>query len=523
MKKIFSTLCVLLGLAAGAQAQQASSDLMITEFQWRSISGTDNLEFVEIMNTTNAPLNIKGVKVQYNTTLKYTFPDTTLAPYAIILLAHYPDRLRTEYGIDSNQTIIDLGTSGLSNSGATIYLRTENNVLLDSVKYTTSLGNITGRTIEFCDLTADNKISTTGWAESTTPVLKDDGTQNSVGGKLMFGTPGFLAVGCEWPRAAVVDPCLGVTIAATAEGCGENAEVLNATGGVAPYTYAWSNGASTAAATNLVAGETYTVTVADANGCETILTYEAVACPVVDPCIGVTIEATAEGCGENAEVLNAAGGVAPYTYTWSNGEATAVVTNLVAGETYTVTVADANGCETILTYEAVACPVVDPCLNVTISYELDACDTSAEVKNVTGGTAPYTYAWSTGETTEQITGLVLSETYTVTITDANGCEVIETFVQQVCPAVNQVAAGFEMNVYPNPANHTAVLALATAQMVDLRIELVNVMGQVIYSQEIAQNGEMIHNLPVADFTAGVYFVKVSSKEGVATMRLIIAK
>ena len=446
MKKIFSTLCVLLGLAAGAQAQQASSDLMITEFQWRSISGTDNLEFVEIMNTTNAPLNIKGVKVQYNTTLKYTFPDTTLAPYAIILLAHYPDRLRTEYGIDSNQTIIDLGTSGLSNSGATIYLRTENNVVLDSVKYSTSLGNITGRTIEFCDLTADNKLSTSGWTESTTPVLKADGTQNSVGGKLMFGTPGFLAVGCEWPRAAVVDPC-----------------------------------------------------------------------------IGVTIEATAEGCGENAEVLNAAGGVAPYTYTWSNGEATAVVTNLVAGETYTVTVADANGCETILTYEAVACPVVDPCLNVTISYELDACDTSAEVKNVTGGTAPYTYAWSTGETTEQITGLVLSETYTVTITDANGCEVIETFVQQVCPAVNQVAAGFEMNVYPNPANHTAVLALATAQMVDLRIELVNVMGQVIYSQEIAQNGEMIHNLPVADFTAGVYFVKVSSKEGVATMRLIIAK
>ena len=275
--------------------------------------------------------------------------------------------------------------------------------------------------------------------------------------------------------------------------------------------------------TNLTIGQTYYIRVYDYDfeNISTEFDICVISTPV-DPCTNVTITTTIEGCDADATSL-VLGGTSPYTYAWSNGNTTASATGLVVGTTYTLTVTDANGCIGTATYTAAACTVVDPCANVTISYDLRACDLSAEFITIAGGTTPYTFQWSTGETTESITNLTIGETYSVTITDANGCSVSETFEQTTCPAVNQVAAGFNMNVYPNPAQTIATLAVETMQTIDLRIELVNVMGQVMYSQEVTQTAAMQYELPIANFTSGVYFIKVSSKEGVATMRLIIAK
>jgi hypothetical protein len=195
-----------------------------------------------------------------------------------------------------------------------------------------------------------------------------------------------------------------------------------ASGGTPPYTYLWSDGQTTATATGLSAG-TYTVTVTDDNDCEVecevIITEpeEALACEIIDVehvlCFG---EATGEA------TVVASGGTPPYTYLWSDGQTTATATGLSAG-TYTVTVTDDNDCEVecevIITEpeEALACEIID------VEHVLCYGEATGEATVVaSGGTPPYTYLWSDGQTTATATGLSAG-TYTVTVTDDNDCEV----------------------------------------------------------------------------------------------------
>ncbi len=191
---------------------------------------------------------------------------------------------------------------------------------------------------------------------------------------------------------------------------------LTVSGGTSPYTYSWSNGATTEDITGLAAGD-YTVTITDANGCTTSLpvTVETdVSTITVTPVITNTTCTASIG----AINLTVSGGTAPYTYSWSNGATTEDITGLAAGD-YTVTITDANGCTTSkpVTVETdVSTITVTPVItNTTCTASIGAINLT-----VSGGTAPYTYSWSNGATTEDITGLAAGD-YTVTITDANGC------------------------------------------------------------------------------------------------------
>ncbi|MBK7869176.1 MAG: T9SS type A sorting domain-containing protein [Saprospiraceae bacterium] len=199
-----------------------------------------------------------------------------------------------------------------------------------------------------------------------------------------------------------------------AENTGEAS--VAASGGVPPYTYAWSNGGNASMIENLIGG-TYTVTVTDANGCSAIA--EATVRIISDFALGVVPRnVLCNGDNSGSVLVTASGGDMPYTYAWSNGASGPEVTNLTAG-TYTVTVTDANGC------------TLNQTVNITQPSQVSASAsgnnlTCAGANNgsvavtVSGGTAPYTYAWNSGQTTAQVTGLPAG-TYTVTVTDSNFC------------------------------------------------------------------------------------------------------
>ena len=119
--------------------------------------------------------------------------------------------------------------------------------------------------------------------------------------------------------------------------------------------------------------------------------------------------------------LTARGGTGTLTYAWSNGSTTADLTGLGSG-TYTVTVTDANGCTATFTTtltepNAIVISSVNtqPSCNTANGALTGAIDLTAS-----GGTGSLTYAWSSGQTTADLTGLG-SGSYTVTVTDANGC------------------------------------------------------------------------------------------------------
>lgn len=201
---------------------------------------------------------------------------------------------------------------------------------------------------------------------------------------------------------------------------------VTATGGTAAYTYSWNNGKTTATATGLAAGS-YTVTITDAKACS-----KTASVTITQPATALTssVTTTTTNCGAATGTANATatGGTGTYTYTWSNGKTTANITGLAAN-TYTAIVTDANGCTS--TTVANVLNTGAPTASVT-STNVTGCfggkNGSATV-SATGGTGALTYSWNTSpvQTTATATGLVAG-TYSVKVTDANGCIVISSAI-----------------------------------------------------------------------------------------------
>jgi gliding motility-associated-like protein len=208
---------------------------------------------------------------------------------------------------------------------------------------------------------------------------------------------------------------------------------VSSNGGTAPYSYSWNtlpvqNGAT---ATNLTAG-TWTCTITDANGCSTAssaaITQPAAA---LASSIGAQTNVSCSGASTGSVSVTASGGTAPYTFSWNTSpvQNDGTATNLTAG-TWTCTITDANGCSTMrnvtITQPAAA-------LSITGAITAATCggaSNGAVDASLSGGTAPYTIAWSGpggfASTSEEINSLI-SGVYTLQVTDANGCSAIQPF------------------------------------------------------------------------------------------------
>ncbi len=223
--------------------------------------------------------------------------------------------------------------------------------------------------------------------------------------------------------------------------------IASATGGTSPYSYLWNNGNSSPTLSSLASG-TYTVTATDAYGCTSSQSYTLT--QPVAPLSG-SLSATAAACNsQNSGAIstNINGGTTPYSYSWSNGSTASSLNSITAG-TYTVTVTDANGCSivrtTIVNQPAAA-------LSATLSKNDVSCfgnNSGSLAANPAGGTSPYNYLWSTGFTTQAISSLSIG-TYTVTVTDANGCTVsASSSIQQPAAALQLSATNTDVNCTGN--------------------------------------------------------------------------
>ncbi|MFN0033607.1 MAG: choice-of-anchor V domain-containing protein [Saprospiraceae bacterium] len=208
----------------------------------------------------------------------------------------------------------------------------------------------------------------------------------------------------------------------TAVGANDGTATANPTGGTPGYTYTWSSGSTDQTITNL-APSSYTVSVADANGCTVVqtVTVNAFGCNLVATASSTNV--TCNGANNGAATVNLAGAADPVTYTWSNGETTQSVNGLAPGG-YTVSILDRNNCPAILSISISEPPVLSANATATGVTSNGASDGTATA-NPTGGTPYYDYAWSNGSAAQTITGLAPG-LYTVLIADLNGCLVSQT-------------------------------------------------------------------------------------------------
>ncbi len=284
-------------------------------------------------------------------------------------------------------------------------------------------------------------------------------------------------LGCTAVQPVVVNPyncAIAASVNAMNVSCanGSNGVVsISMSGGAAPFDYQWSNGATSAAVMNLPAGN-YVVTISDAAGCTTLATALITQPTALSTNASATPQ-TAIGQNNGTATANPGGGAPGYTYFWSNGATTALVTDLAPGS-FTVTVTDANGCTAAQTV------VVNP-LNCNLLVQVNVQNADCSVLNngavsvaVSAGNPPFVYLWNTGATTSALIGQTPG-TYFVTVSDNTGCQVITPVTigiadlvppQITCPGNIRVCPNSNMVTFSAPVG-TDNCGLAGSQMVQV--------------------------------------------------------
>ncbi len=299
-------------------------------------------------------------------------------------------------------------------SATTVVINANSNVVLTTATTPTVCGGATG---------SASVTSVTGGSAPYSYRWHNGGSTATITG--LAAGPYFVTVtdatGCTRTTQVEVQGKVNFTLATTVDPTACNASTgfanVTVTGGTAPFTYRWSNGATGASAFNLAAGN-YTVTVTDNSGCSSTASAQVNGTTTSFTINSTSTNATCTAPTGSATVTSVTGGNAPYIYRWSNGATTAAITN-IAGGIYTVTVTDGSGCAqskqitvgTPSTITATLTPTTTPC---------GAATGTITTSNVTGGTAPYKYSWSNAATTANIVELGAG-LYIVTITDAVGC------------------------------------------------------------------------------------------------------
>lgn len=229
------------------------------------------------------------------------------------------------------------------------------------------------------------------------------------------------ANGCEASAAAqaTVFSSLQSSTSTTPPTCASSANGsidLTVTGGNGPFSFLWSNQATTEDLTGIAAGN-YTATITDANQC---ISVASVSLTGPQPLVAEAVPSVILCNGSAGSVqLNIGGGTPGYTYAWSNGAASQNLSDVPAGS-YTVQITDANQCTTTASTSLTA----PAALTASSSATPISCSTSSPGQatlSAQGGTAPYGFLWQNGQTSASAS-FAQPGSYSATITDANGCQ-----------------------------------------------------------------------------------------------------
>lgn len=325
--------------------------------------------------------------------------------------------------------------------------------------------------------------------------------------------------------AIVVDV---VVVNPTCNGDTDGSVTVSSTGGTGAIQYSFDGGALSS--NNVVSdlGNASIVLVAeDAIGCQSTQTIEVVEPEVLGGIASVT-GISCNGETDGSISVEATGGTFPYTYalnaTPTAADTESLFDNLSAGS-YTVNIVDANGCS----YEAASASViVEPAalaINGLTANPIDVDPGGSSAYTVTGGTTPYNYEWSGpgGFTSNEqdLTGLTDATdagSYTLTVTDANGCEVSQSIT---VTGVDELNRAYNISLYPNPNNGQFVLNMEGLAGEVISYSIVDNSGRIVSSKDMGViRASRVETIDMMGAAAGIYQIRLSVGNEMHSMRFV---
>jgi hypothetical protein len=311
-------------------------------------------------------------------------------------------------------------------------------------------------------LNGEVTVTVTGGSAPYHFELFKDGTSIASSGEVLSNSYIFTGLGAGSYTASVTDAAgivssgpavfqvvepvaIAASVSSTAVSCfgGSNgtATIYSATisGGVGPYTFAWANGSTDSTITGLASGS-YTVTVTDSLECSVDFSVLVEQPTLLSSSSSIT-NVSCFGANNGSATITPAGGTAPFTILWDNQSTSFTRGSLAPSVNYTAVVTDANGCTTNVSV-SVTQPSV---LSVATVRTQVLCygGTGTGTATPAGGTAPYSYSWNTNPVQTSAVANLQVGTWTVRVTDANGCTVSSsvTLSLQSCQGFTTVTPG----------------------------------------------------------------------------------
>lgn len=246
---------------------------------------------------------------------------------------------------------------------------------------------------------------------------------------------------------------------------------------------------------------------------------------VLNPATNVVSTVGTLGVPGSTRAFAIAGGNAePYSYSWSPAMGLledSLEMALVAPDSsreYVVTVTDACGTAVSDTMS----------VEVNVQFSLEPGSTGGvglggSSVNIISGTAPFSYSWNTGDTTASISDQA-SGIYTVTVTDAMGCENTQS-IEIWATAIDDLkqASIQTLNIYPNPASQQFFIDLKLDRAQDVQLVLYDLQGRQLWTKQATQAFDMNMPVPVDQLADGMYLLQLSTAAGSIQKRIVVRR
>lgn len=332
-------------------------------------------------------------------------------------------------------SLID-GSCAYSNLNDTVTILPKPNINLDSLKNVTCFNALNGK------IYVSTSLGTPSYQYEWSP----GGSTNSSLTNLSPGNYTVIVTDANTCKdTATFTITQPIAIAATASktsnyngrdiscfGASNGSATVVYSGGTPPYQVSWLPGGQTTPSISNLGPGIYTASITDANGCVKTSSVTLTQPTVITSSSSQTNVSCFGGANGSID-LTVGGGTPGYTYIWSTGATSQDISGLSAG-VYSVSILDLNGCSK--THSVTITQPIAP-LTLTATQVNVICfgnSTGSLDLTVNGGTAPYSYLWTTGAITQDISNLAAG-TYSVTVTDSKGCTAVltKTITQPVSP------------------------------------------------------------------------------------------